>query len=344
MDTQQLKFTVSEWEEPTTFIKNQILDTEQALRPEVEVAIDGSRLFRRILEVLEAATLFDWIETEVEKAITERSLDRKHNIQLEYQVEGEVISKRGYDRDSFDKALQEALVSSSICIKITASLALPQSARSREKGYQILTQHIIERTTGKYRVPKTALDEFRNEELLNGICAEDSALRKLQIDHPSFLKDLQRGRTCGVKLLAIFILAQVSDLGSTFRDFWECELLDYRLPFVRSNKPTFCEKQFWLSICDTQWQVLPIELAQLGPGEIPAKFDKDRCLSFEEADRPLGKGGFGVVVEIQLDTDHPILYVAEDQYVSLTERLHCSSFLIADGVLGYASSQPAFGS
>lgn len=351
MDLQQPQVMVSEWDEPETCVESHITDTEQVPRPQVEVVIqssanDGNVFFRQILDGLETATLFEWVETEVELAIATNSLNKKHKLQLEYQVGEELISKNSCDKDSFDKALQEALTSSSTCITITASLAPPQSTStlSREKAHQILTRQIIEKTTGKYIVPKTALDEFRNQELMKNICAEDSTLRKLQSDHPSLLKDLQRGPKCGWKLFAIFILAQVSDLGGMLTEFWDFDLLDQRLPFIRSNKPTFCEKQFWLSICDTQWQVLPIELAQLGPGELPAKYDKDRCLPFGESEKLLGKGGFGVVVEIQLDTDHPKLYVAEDEHVSHTEGSRYSQTPNADHVLGQANGQPTAGS
>ncbi|QDS74804.1 hypothetical protein FKW77_002230 [Venturia effusa] len=322
MNTQHPQVMVSEWQEPLVpeiHVHDYVPENRHLVSPQVEVVIksaanDGKIFFRRTIDEPGPATLFDWIETEVGKIIATKSLNKKHTIQIGYHAWDRSISKSSYDKHSFDEALREASMSSSTNIKITASLAPPQAILSRQRGYEILTRERIERTTGKYIVPQAALDEFRNEELLRDICAEDSDLRALHSKHPSFLQDLKQGPMCGLKLLAIFILAQVSDLGSMFCEFWEYKLLDHRLPFVRSTQPTFCEKQFWLSICDTQWQVLPIELARLAPGEPPAMFDRDRCLPFKESETPLGKGGFGVVVEVQLDSDHPQLYLAEDQH------------------------------
>lgn len=346
MDVQQPTVMVSEWEEPSNpriCINNLIPDTEQVFRPRVEVIIQSSAndrniFFRQNLDGLEAAAMFERVETEVEKVIAIKSLTKTYKIKLEYQIGKKPISKRFCDKDSFDNALREASKSGSTNIKITASLEPPpRSTRSRERGYQILTWQRIEKTTGKYIVPQAAFNEFLDQKLLRNICEEDPALRSLLHDCPSFLQDLQQGGTCGLKLLAIFILAQVSDLGAMFREFWECELLDHRLPFTRSNQPKFCEKQFWQSICDAQWQVLPIELAQLRPGQSPAQFDKDRCLPFKESEKPLGTGGFGVVVKIELDTDHPELYIAEDEHVSHIKDLAVLKSLIANDVLGQYS-------
>lgn len=254
-------------------------------------------------------TLFKRMQEEIYSFCAKQSLNRVYDLSIDYQAG--TRPERCCSQAAFDKIFNKIILQRCNSFQVTALLSGTKCARTTITAWQraldILTHQRIKKDNNKYIVRTGSWLEFcRDSSLLDSICCEQEEMREIFDDRTSFL-DLKDN---GIKLFAIFILVQRSNSAVVFRDFWNGGCRDADLPFVYLDQVTCCEDLLmWTALCDTQWQVMPIELKRIDKGVAPCRFLEDQVLPFRMG-KILGKGGYATVFEITLDDDHSEIYEA----------------------------------
>jgi hypothetical protein len=253
--------------------------------------------------------LYKRISDRIATECRDRKLVCSYDMTIAYQSD-QPLSESCHSQKSFRQILDKIKASNCTNFEVRALVDGARSvdavATAWQRALDVLTRGRIDKGNKKYTICKESWDNFRRDtSLLKDICNEDPRMGETFGRDLGALEALQSD---GIKLLAIFILMHTSDSQTIFCDFWRNGCRDESLPFDRSDKFTYCAKELiWSSLCDTQWQIMPIELKPLDKGIAPLHFDSEQVLPFEVG-RTLGKGGFGTVFEITLDDDHPEIY------------------------------------